>query len=207
METAWLQDGVAFFQTYGLWGLLAVAFLESFISPILPDLLLIPMALANPEQAIWYAVWTTLTSVLGGFIGYYGGHRFGEPALRRIVPERHLETSRCWMEKYGALAVFLAAMSPIPYKFVSIIAGAFRVNLCLFFVFSFLGRSKRFLVEGLLIYYYGSQALAMFEKYKTEAIIGFVLVSVLMVLGVYLFRRHKMQARVAVSAEARRQEL
>jgi len=47
----------------------------------------------------------------------------------------------------------------------------------------------------------------MFEKYKTEAIIGFVLVSVLMVLGVYLFRRHKMQARVAVSAEARRQEL
>ena len=52
METAWLQDGVAFFQTYGLWGLLAVAFLESFISPILPDLLLIPMALANPDQAI-----------------------------------------------------------------------------------------------------------------------------------------------------------
>ena len=107
METAWLQDGVAFFQTYGLWGLLAVAFLESFISPILPDLLLIPMALANPEQAIWYAVWTTLTSVLGGFIGYYGGHRFGLSDVPRPVYAGHFPAPRVFAQPCRAVFAVL----------------------------------------------------------------------------------------------------
>lgn len=206
MELSWLQDGAAFFQAYGLWGLLTVAFLESFISPILPDLLLIPMALSRPEEAVWYAVLTTLSSVVGGFIGYYIGHRLGMPALRRMVPERHTDVIGRWVGQYGALAVFLAAMSPIPYKFVSVTAGAFRVPLGMFFIFSFLGRAKRFFVEGLLIYYYGPQALVMFETYKTEALWAFLGLSLVLLAGIYFLRRHKAGRQQTVAQAARRQE-
>lgn len=166
---------IAWLESYGLVGLFIISFVESFISPVLPDVLLIPMALADPSQAIYYSIVATGASVLGGFIGYGVGFRFGIPLMKKVVPPQHIESLHNWLEKYGGWAIWLASMAPIPYKFVSITAGVFKVNLFIFFFASILGRAKRFLLEGILIYYYGPQAVGLIKRYTDDFLHGFLL--------------------------------
>lgn len=146
--------------SYGTIGLLIAAFTEAFLSPLPPDVLLIPLALAAPTKAVYYGLAATGASVAGGCLGYALGRRFGPPALERFVSPRYLEKINRLIATYGIWAIFLGALAPIPYKFISIAAGALRVPLPAFLVASFFGRAKRFLLEGLLIYYYGPQALS-----------------------------------------------
>ncbi|QJW46635.1 DedA family protein [bacterium BFN5] len=183
-----MEQILQWFGQYGLWGLFFLTFIESFISPILPDLMLIPLALANPEKAITYSLMTTLASVLGGFVGYGIGNRFGKPALKKFVPMHYIAKIKHWLDHYGGWAIFLAALAPIPYKFVSIAAGTFRINFFVFLMASILGRGKRFLLVGVLIYYYGAEALAMLELIPEQWILlglglGFL------GLGVYYYCR------------------
>ena len=124
-----MEQFIPFFQNFGLAGLFILSFIESFISPILPDLMLIPMALAQPEKAIMYSVVATVGSVLGGFVGYGIGMKFGIPVMKRFVPQQQADKIHGWIENYGGWAIFLAALAPIPYKFASISAGVFRINM------------------------------------------------------------------------------
>lgn len=190
-----MEPIIAFFENYGAAGLFFVSFIESFISPILPDLLLIPMALAAPEQAIYYSVVATLASVLGGIIGYFIGNRLGLPVLEKYAPAKHVETIHNWLEKYGGWAIFFAALAPIPYKFVSISAGVFRVNMVVFLLASVVGRGKRFLVEGILIFYYGPQALELIKRYSNNFIIGFIVVAVFVGIGIKVMKMRKKPLR------------
>lgn len=186
-----MESIILFFQNYGAVGLFVVSFIESFISPILPDLLLIPMALSAPEKAIYYSVLATGASVLGGIIGYFIGNRLGLPVLQKYAPAKHIETIHNWLEKYGGWAIFFAAMAPIPYKFVSISAGVFRVNMVVFLLASVIGRGKRFLVEGILIFYYGPQAVELIKQYSNNFIIGFIAVTVIAVIGIKVMKMRK----------------
>jgi len=179
------------FQNYGAAGLFFVAFIESFISPILPDLLLIPMALSTPEKAIYYAMIATVASVLGGIIGYFIGDRLGLPVLQKYAPAKHVETIHNWLEKYGGWAIFFAAMAPIPYKFISISAGVFRINMFVFLLASIFGRGKRFLLEGLLIFYYGPRAIELIKNYSNNFIIGFVVLVAIGVIAIVVMRMRK----------------
>lgn len=184
-----MEQIILFFQNYGAVGLFIVSFIESFISPILPDLILIPMALAVPEQAIYYSVIATSASVLGGIVGYFIGNRLGLPVLQKYAPAKHVETIHNWLEKYGGWAIFIAAMAPIPYKFVSISAGVFRVNIVVFLIASVFGRGKRFLVEGILIFYYGPKAVELIKTYSNNFIIAFAVVAVIAVIAIVVMRR------------------
>lgn len=184
-----MEQLAIFFQNYGTVGLFIVSFIESFISPILPDLVLIPMALAIPEQAIYYSAIATVASVLGGIIGYYIGIRLGLPVLQKYANPKHVETIHNWLERYGGWAIFLAAMAPIPYKFVSISAGVFRVNMVVFLLASIIGRGKRFLLEGILIFYYGPRAVELIKSYSDNFIIGFIVVVVIAGIGIKLMRK------------------
>lgn len=179
------------FEQYGLWGLFFLTFIESFISPILPDLMLIPLALANPEKAITYSVIATLASVLGGFVGYGIGNRFGKLALKKFIPVHYTAKIKHWLDHYGGWAIFLAALAPIPYKFVSIAAGTFRINFFIFLVASVLGRGKRFLLVGILIYYYGPEALAMLELIPEQWILLGLGLGVLGLGAYYYWRRSR----------------
>jgi len=174
------QQILQFFQENGLAGLMILAFVESFISPILPDVLLIPMCLANPSMAIYYAGATTLASVVGGFIGYSIGAWLGPVAVNRFIPKRHWDRIKNLAEKHGGWAVFWGAIAPIPYKFVSISAGVLGLNRRLFLLITILGRSKRFLLIGILLYYVGPSVLdywAELDDYRVWIIVGVVVVS------------------------------
>ncbi|MDL2280778.1 VTT domain-containing protein [Selenomonadales bacterium OttesenSCG-928-I06] len=181
------------FLEWGIYGLIIASFTESFISPILPDLILIPLALANPDSAILYAIAATSFSVVGGFIGYGIGRKIGIVAARKMIPEKYLEPIQEKVRRNAVWAIFLAALSPIPYKFVSIAAGAFKIRMDVFIVVSFIGRAKRFMIEGLLIYYFGDYAMDLMAEYYDIFIILSVIAILLIILLVALWRRSRRQ--------------
>lgn len=180
---------IGFFESFGIWGLFLISFIESFISPILPDVMLIPMMLSMPDKAVYYSAVVTTASVLGGFIGYGIGARFGQLALNRFVPEQYTAKIKYWFDRYGGWAIFLAAMAPIPYKFVCISAGTFRTNIFVFTIASVVGRSKRFLLLGILFHYYGPAALKMLNMIPEQwVLLG--LLAMTMILGAFYYRKY-----------------
>lgn len=176
---------------WGLTGLLIAAFTESFISPLLPDLLLIPLALANPQNAVYYGLAATAVSILGGLIAYLIGLKIGLPAARKFIPPKYMNKIHTTVQENALWAIFLAALSPIPYKFVSITAGALKINMTVFLVISLLGRGKRFLLEGVLIYYFGPQAIEMFTQHKADMLIISFIVIIVAGIAIYGMKRSK----------------
>ena len=136
------------------WYLAALSFAESSFFPIPPDVMLAPMALARPERAWWYALLTTVASVLGGVIGYLIGlFLFDqlEPFLHQWGYWENYQRVGEWFAKWGFWAVFLAGFSPIPYKLFTIGAGAIAMAFVPFLLASLIGRGARFfMVAGLM---------------------------------------------------------
>ena len=133
----------------------ALSFAESSFFPVPPDVMLMPMSLAKPDQAMWFATLTTLTSVLGGMAGY----AIGFFALEWVAPlieeggrwASAYAKASSWFQKWGFWAVLIAGFSPIPYKVFTISAGALAMAFIPFVLASAVGRGARFfLVAGLL---------------------------------------------------------
>ncbi len=143
---------------HAMWALALVAFVESSVFPIPPDLLIIPMVLAAPARAWRIAVVTTLASVLGGLLGYGIGaglyEAIGEPILVLYGYEEKFVAFSASYNKWGAWIVFTAGFSPLPYKIFTIASGVTELNLAVFLVASLVSRGARFfLVAGLLRYF------------------------------------------------------
>lgn len=183
---------VTLLQEWGVAGLAIAAFAESFISPILPDVLLIPVAMADPSHAIHYGLLATFVSVAGGFVGYYIGNRLGLPAARKMMSEKHYTKINTYVKNHReniGWAIFLAALSPIPYKFISITAGALRIDMKVFVMASFFGRAKRFLLEGIIIYYFGDAALGILNNFGVELVIWSMVAVIIFVAIWWAWRR------------------
>lgn len=176
---------VQYFNHYGTVGLFVIALAESVFSPILPDLLLIPMAVANPQNAIYYGMVATVASVLGGLLGYAIGKTWGLPVIKRFIPLHYIDQMRLLADKYGAWAVYIGALLPVPYKVITLTSGMFHVRLPIFILASVVGRAKRFLLEGVLIYYFGPKAIAWLENAASMGTVA--LVVFVCIVGVFLF--------------------
>ena len=142
---------------FGLLGLALVSASEAAFQPIPPDVLVIPMVIeANSVLGISLIVLiATLSSVFGAFFGYAIGYYGGIPVLERFVSVSNINRLNFLIEKYGSLGVFIAAVSPIPYKALAWIAGAGRMDLRLIALAGIFGRGIRFGSVGLLIGIYG----------------------------------------------------
>lgn len=193
-----LETLTALLFAWGIYGLIVASFTESFISPILPDLILIPLALAQPENAVYYAAAAVAASVAGGFVGYGIGSKIGTAAAQRMIPAKYADTIHKQVRQNAALAIFLAALSPIPYKFVSITAGALKIRFDIFIIASFVGRSKRFMVEGLLIYYFGERALALINDYSNYFMIGLLALTIITIIVYMLVKKYKKNGATAL---------
>lgn len=163
---------------YGEGGLFLLAFAESSFFPIPPDALLIPLALLVPSLAIYYALITTIGSVLGAVAGYYLGKTGRKvKTINSIFQKNSIKRVESYFKKYGAWAVGISAFTPIPYKIFTILAGMIRVNLPKFVIASIIGRGARFLIEAVVIMFYGEQILGFlitFELATIAAVIIFV---------------------------------
>jgi membrane protein YqaA with SNARE-associated domain len=136
------------------WFLGGLSFAESSFFPVPPDVMLAPMSLATPSRAWYYAALTTITSVLGGVLGYLIG-MFAFDMIEPLLSEHgyldRYELAKSWFEEWGFWAIFLAGFSPIPYKVFTIAAGVIGMAFLPFVIASVIGRGLRFfLVAGLM---------------------------------------------------------
>ena len=177
---------------YGSWALFILAFTESSFFPIPPDVLLIALAISIPLKSFRFAFICSLGSVLGGLFGYLIGYQLmdlvGLPIIKFYGIMDKYEMVRKSYEDYNALIVFIAAFTPIPYKLITITAGASKVNIFIFLVASIVGRSLRFYMVAWLIHHFGEQIKTFIDKYfnlltilfTVILILGFVVVKMLL---------------------------
>ncbi len=142
-----------------MWALAIVAFVESSVFPIPPDVLMIPMILAAPRRAWAIAAVATLASVLGGLAGYWIGaqlfEQLGRPVLEFYGKADRFEEFRLNYNDFGAWAVLIAGLTPFPFKVVTILSGATGLNLPIFVVASIVARGLRFFVVAALLRAFG----------------------------------------------------
>ena len=154
---------------YATWALVLVAFAESSVFPIPPDVLLIPMILAARQNAFKYVLIATVASVAGGLAGYGIGwglwELIGGPILEFYGAMDKFEEFREGYHEYGALIVFIAGLTPFPFKVITIASGAFELDLLAFTVASILSRGGRFLIVGVLLWRFGVPIRTFIERY------------------------------------------
>ncbi len=151
-----------------LWVLAAVAFVESSFFPIPPDILLIPMVLAARDRAWWIAAMCTVSSVVGGMLGYAIGYflwdTIGLPLLNFYgYLEQFTQFSHLYNE-WGWWIVFGAGLTPFPYKVITIASGVTQLDLVTFTVASVFGRGGRFFLVAALLWYFGPAMRSFIER-------------------------------------------
>ncbi len=167
--------------------LAALSFSESSFFPIPPDVMLAPMVLATPHKAWNLALLTTITSVLGGVLGYLIGmfsFELVEPILRDAGYYPKYLQAKQWFDEWGFWAVFLAGFSPIPYKVFTITAGVISMAFLPFVAASAIGRGARFFLVAALLSWGGKGMEETLRKYID--IIGWVTVALVVILVVVI---------------------
>ena len=173
---------------YGVPALFLLAFAESSFFPIPPDVLLIPLALGARSKAIRFALVCSVASIVGGIAGYgigyfswwSGAEAYSAVALFFFnhIPgftEQVFLNIQEKYEIYNFLIVFTAGFTPIPFKIITISAGAFSVNFPMFLLASTVSRSARFFLVALLIRQFGEPITAFIDKYFNVLSIIFTL--------------------------------
>jgi membrane protein YqaA with SNARE-associated domain len=148
-----------------------VAFAESSFFPIPPDVMLIPLVLANRTKAFRIALVCTVCSVVGGLLGYAIGFYFFETIgawlVRTYGLQTGLENFRHGFAEYGTWIILIKGLTPIPYKLVTIASGAAHFDLFTFVWASIVTRGARFFIVSALLWKYGEPIRAFIEKRLT----------------------------------------
>ncbi|WP_135466111.1 YqaA family protein [Crenalkalicoccus roseus] len=162
------------------WALGGVSFVESSVFPVPPDVLLIPMVLAERAKAWFYAALCTLTSVLGGLAGYLIGlflfDTVGRPILELYGYTAQFEEFAGRYNEWGAWIVLMAGITPFPYKVITIASGMTRLDLAVFLLASLVARGARFFLVAALLYAFGPPIRDFIERrLGLVTALGFVL--------------------------------
>lgn len=171
------------------WALAGISFAESSVFPIPPDTLLIPMVLAKRHKWIYYATICLAASILGAFLGYFFGavlyDSIGKPILEFYGKEDAFEKIKDWNDKWGGWGILLAAVTPFPYKVITIFSGFTHLSLIQFTIVSVIGRGLRFFLVAGLIYKVGEPIREFVEK---RLALMFTLATLLLVGGFVLVK-------------------
>ena len=153
------------------WMLVAVSFAESSFFPIPPDPLYMAMILARVEDAWKLAFICTLSSVVGGILGYYIGYALYETAGEWIINTYHLQNAfdkfQSSFDEWGFWIIALKGLTPIPYKVVTIFSGVAKLNMGVFLVASIVARGFRFYMVAAVLKFCGPQIRGYIEENLT----------------------------------------
>ena len=190
-----------FFNQFGPFALALLSFTEAIIQPIPPDVMFLPMAYDERNSAnmllwLWFIV--TFASVLGAMVGHALGKRYGTKLLDRFGKPHHRERLEFLFERYGTWGMFIAAVSPLPYKVFGWIAGASDMKIRPFILAGIFGRGLRFGMEAILIYLYGDTAMdAVTWLLDHELIMAVVLILVLGLIGWWFTKKNPSEMKTA----------
>ena len=156
---------------YATWIMGLVSFVESSFFPVPPDAMLIPMALARPDKAYFYATVCTITSVAGGVLGWVIGYflydTLGLWLMQLYGYCSKVDTFREAYVKWGTWIILLKGLTPIPYKIVTIASGFAAYPIIPFIFLSIIARGMRFYLVAFLLNRYGPRARAIIEERLT----------------------------------------
>jgi membrane protein YqaA with SNARE-associated domain len=177
---------------YGTAALAANAFAESAFFPIPPDVLQIALSVAKPKRSFWYALVSSVFSVLGGILGYAIGfflfESVGQLIINTLGYQDYFNIVGGLYKENAFLAILGAAFTPIPYKVFTIAAGFWSVGLFPLILASIVGRSARFFIVATLIYFFGARVKVFIERYfNWLSLLFFVLIVLGFVALKYLF--------------------
>ena len=144
------------------------SFAESSFFPIPPDVLLIPMVLASRAKWFKYALICTIASILGAFLGYaigsLGYEFIGKPILAFYGKEDLFVRMQNWFDTWGGWGLLFAAITPFPYKVLTISSGFAGLNILMFTLVSIIGRGFRFFLVSWLLFKFGEPIQTFIEK-------------------------------------------
>ena len=151
-----------------MWALALVAFVESSVFPVPPDILMIPMIIATPSRAFLIAGVAMVASVLGGTLGYFIGwglfDAVGSPILDFYGKADEAEIFADRYNEWGAWAVLIAGVTPFPYKVITILSGWTGLSLPIFIVSSIIARGLRFFIVAGLLWKFGTPIRDFIER-------------------------------------------
>ncbi len=153
---------------HALWVLALVAFIESSVFPIPPDIIMIPMILARPSRAFLIAGIALVASVLGGVLGYAIGalafEALGQPILSALGKADAMAEFSTRFNDFGFWAVLMAGVTPFPYKVITIMSGWTAMPLGTFILTSILARGLRFFIVAALLWKFGMPIRDFIER-------------------------------------------
>ena len=173
---------------YALPFLIFIAFIESFIFPIPPDIFLIFLILAQRNKAFYFAFYCTLFSVLGGMLGFVIGVFFFDTIGSNILNYYNLDDKflnfKNYYDELGMWIVAAGGFTPIPYKVITIFSGFIKMNFIEFTIASFISRAARYFLLATLLYFYGKKI----EKFliKKFGIFSFIIFCILILIYFFI---------------------
>lgn len=174
---------------YAVPALAGVSFAESSFFPIPPDVVLIPMVLANRRRAMWYALIATVFSVIGALAGYAIGallfETLAKPLLEFYGAMEQFDQFKTWFDEQGAWIVLAAGVTPFPYKVITIASGSVGLSLPVFILASIVARGLRFALVAALLYFFGPPIRDFIER---RLGLAFTIFMVLLIGGFLLIR-------------------
>lgn len=169
----WLYDWVLHWADtrYGTWALFLMSMAEASFFPIPPDVLLIALCLGERRKWLRFAAACTVASVLGGLACYavgWGMWAAVDELFFAYVPgftEKEFETVSALYDQWNFWIVFIASFTPLPYKVMTVTAGAAGINLVMFAIAITVGRSARFFLVGALLYLFGEPIKRFIDRW------------------------------------------
>src|ERR1700730_4378158 len=172
---------------HAMMALAAISFADSVLLPLAQDFLVVPMILAEPRRAWLIATVCTITSVLGGFVGYAIGYflfdAVGRPVLEFYHAIGRYEALKFAFAQWGAWIIILKGLTPIPFKLVTIASGVAQFDLLAFALASLISRSLRFFLLAALLWWFGDPVREFIERRLMLVTSVFALA----VVGAFLF--------------------
>lgn len=163
---------------HAMYYLFAISFIESSFFPIPPDIMMIPMIIAQRDKAFRIAGVATLASVLGGYFGYFIGYGFfdliAKPLLDFYGYMAQFDAFRDYYNNYGAWIVIIGGVTPFPYKVITITSGVVQLDLVVFGLASIFARGIRFYLIAWLLYKFGAPIKLFIEKHLGKLSVLFV---------------------------------
>lgn len=173
------------------YALFFIALIESSVFPIPPDILLVALALGQPKLGMRLAAITTAGSTVGAALGYAIGlfllASIGQPIIDFYGLSSQYIKAEGWFAEYGVAIVLIAGFSPIPFKVITIAAGAFGLGFVPFILSALVSRGARFFIEGAMMQWGGDKLRGFVEKHfewltlgaTALVVLGFVVIGML----------------------------
>ena len=172
-----------------------ISFIESFIFPIPPDVLIIPMTIAKKNDWVKIAFVATTGSVLGALLGYLIGFVFFNEIGIKIFELYGVDNTSFLKEKFssdgGVIAwmtlLAIAGFTPVPFKLLTITSGFVGFNIFYFLIVSAITRGTRFFLISFLIGKFGSAMKEIIEKKLIKVSIVISVIIIVVAFLVYKF--------------------